>query len=72
MDSQALDKVCKSIYRRFPNVKGSRPKVSTQGEDRYLLIFSAKGETPDGKTITQTLRVVADETGRVLKTSMSR
>ena len=72
MESNALDKVCKNIYRRFPTVSGKRPKVSKQGDDRYLLIFSGKGETPDGKTIQQTLRVVATEDGKVVKTSMSR
>jgi len=72
MDDKALDQVCKKIYRRFPSLKNKRPKVSKQGDDRYLLVFSGSGETPDGKSIQQTIRVVASNDGNILKTSMSR
>ena len=72
MDKKALDKVCKNIYSRFPPMKNARPKVSRQGENRFLLIFSGSGETPDGKTIKQTVRVVATDDGNIIKTSMSR
>ena len=72
MDKKSVDKVCKNIYKRFPPLSGSRPKVSKQGEDRYLLVFSGSGKTPDGKTIQQTIRVVATDEGRIIKTSMSR
>ncbi len=72
MDKNALDKVCHQIYQRFPPVKNKRPKVSVQGNDRFLLIFSGSGKTPDGKTIAQTVRVVATADGRIIKTSMSR
>jgi len=72
MEKKALDKVCKSIYSRFPPMKNARPKVSKQGENRFLLIFSGSGETPDGKTIKQTVRVVATDDGNIIKTSMSR
>jgi hypothetical protein len=72
MDKKAIDLVCKNIYHRFPPFKNVRPKVSTQGEGRYLLLFKSSGETPDGRTIKETLRVVAGEDGKILKTSMSR
>lgn len=72
MDKNSIDKVCKSIYRRFPPLKDQRPKVSKQSDDRYLLLFSGSGKTPDGKTIEQSVRVVATEEGRIIKTSMSR
>jgi hypothetical protein len=71
MDSKAQEKVCKNIYQRFPPLQDKRPKVSKQGEN-YLLIFSGAGETPDGKRIQQTVRVVATEDGKIIKTSMSR
>jgi hypothetical protein len=72
MEKKALDKVCNHIYRRFPPLKDKRPRVSKQGENHYLLIFSGSGESPDGKTIQQTIRVVATEDGNIVKTSMSR
>lgn len=72
MDKNAVDRVCKSIYRRFPPFKNTHPKISQQSEDRYLLIFSGSGETPNGKKIQQIVRVVATNDGKIIKTSMSR
>jgi hypothetical protein len=72
MEKKALEKVCNNIYRRFPPLKDKRPRVSKQGENHYLLIFSGSGESPDGMTIQQTVRVVATEDGNIVKTSMSR
>lgn len=72
MDKNVIDEICKNIYRRFPPVKGKRPKVSKQSENRYLLVFSGSGSTPDGQRIQHTVRVVADEEGRIIKASTSR
>jgi hypothetical protein len=72
MDKRAVDEVSIKIYQRFPPLKGQRPKISKQGENQFLLVFSGSGKTPDGKTIRQTVRVVATDTGKILKTSMSR
>lgn len=72
MDKKAIDRVCSQIFRRFPPLKNAAPKITKQGEGRYLLIFSASGEGPDGRKIQHTVRVVASEEGRILKTSMSR
>jgi hypothetical protein len=72
MDNSVLDKVCARVYQRFPYLNGKKPKVSRQAEGRYLLLFSGSSKTPDGKSIQQTLRVVASDEGRILKTSMSR
>lgn len=72
MDKSILDKLCKQIYKQFPIVKDKSPIVSKQGDDRYLLVFSSSGTTPDGKTIQHRIRVVATEDGQILKSSMSR
>ena len=72
MNKISMDKVCKIVYRRFPALNHKRPKVTSHGENRYLLIFSGSGKTPDGKTITNTVRVVSDDEGKIIKTSMSR
>ena len=72
MEKSALENVCKSVYRRFPSLKDKRPRVIRQGEDHYLIVFSGSGESPDGKNIQQTVRVVATEDGKIVKTSMSR
>jgi hypothetical protein len=72
MDKVILEKVCQNVYKRFPVVKGQRPKVSKQADDRYLLVFSSSGKSVDGQSMQHMLRVVAAEDGRILKTSMSR
>jgi len=72
MDNKTVNKICKTIYRKYPMLNGKRPKVTLHGENRYLLIFSGTGQTPDGKKITNNVRVVADKSGRIIKTSMSR
>ena len=72
MDKKSIESVCHKIYHRFPPFRNKAPKVSKQGSDRYLLIFSGSGTTPDGKNIQQTLRVVATDDGRIIKTSMNR
>ena len=72
MDKSTLDTLCQQVYRKFPNVKGLAPVVTKQGEDRYLLVFTGSGATPDGKTIQQKVRVVATGAGQIIKSTMSR
>lgn len=72
MNKQALDKVCKDVYQQFTTVDAVKPKVTRQGDNKYLLVFSGSGETPDGRTIKQNIRVVVTDDGRIIKTSMSR
>ena len=71
MESSAIDRVCQSVYRQFPELKGVRPSVR-QSEANFLLIFSGKVKTADEKTLPRTVRVTANEKGNVLKLSTSR
>lgn len=72
MDITSIEKISKSVYKRFPQFKNRQPKVSPQSSGRFLLIFSNSGKTPDGKALQQIVRVVATEDGKIIKTSMSR
>lgn len=72
MEKSSLEKVCRKIYNRFPPLKGKRPKVSKQAGGNYLLVFSGSGKSPDGRSIQQTVRVVASGDGKIIKSSMSR
>jgi len=72
METKSIEKVNQKIYRQYPPLANKKPKVSKQGEGRYLLIYTSAGTSPDGKNIQQKIRVVATEDGRILKTSMSR
>jgi hypothetical protein len=72
MDRQALKSICDQIYRRFPEVSGSQPKVQDRPGSQYLIIFNGSGKAADGRKIGRTVRVVADQQGHVLKVTTSR
>jgi hypothetical protein len=80
MDNKHLDSICKQIYKRFPELSGSRPKVQAQklntGDSevpsQYLLIFQGARTTADGKSINRIVRVVASDQGKILKVTTSR
>ena len=72
MDSSAIDHVCQSVYRQFPELRGSHPTVRSQADGQFLLIFNGKAKAADGKTISRTVRVTASEKGGIVKLSTSR
>jgi hypothetical protein len=72
MDRETMKKVCQQIYRRFPDVEGSKPKVRSYDQDLSLLIFSGKGTTADGRSIGRTVRVVVNPDGKIKKVTTSR
>jgi hypothetical protein len=72
MDDKSKDKVCSSVYRQFPEMRGAHPTVKSLPGGKYQLIFHGKAEAADGKTIERTVRVAADENGKILKLSTSR
>jgi len=51
---------------------GINPKVSQQTEDRYLLLYTKSVEMAAGRKMEQTIRVIADSQGNVLKLSGSK
>jgi hypothetical protein len=81
MDAKLLKSITTQIYRRFPEVSGSQPKVSPQStpqaksgssEITYLITYRGQVKSPDGKTIPRIVRVTANSKGQVLKVSTSR
>lgn len=72
MDREFVTAICRQVYRRFPEMEGRAPKVKPQGESQVLLIFSAKVASASGHAIEKTVRVVASNTGKILKMSESR
>jgi hypothetical protein len=72
MESSAINHVCQSVYRQFPELHGVHPSVRSQPGDKFLLIFSGKVKTADGKSLPRTVRVTADEKGSILKLTTSR
>jgi len=72
METQAIEKVSRHVAQRFPALKGKHPKVQSYAGDQFLLIFKGKAKTADGKTIQQTVRVVAKPDGKIVKLTASR
>jgi hypothetical protein len=72
MDSKSKSSVCNTVYHQFPELKGVNPTVKELPADKFQLIFHGKALTENGKSMPRTVRVVADENGKVLKLSTSR
>ncbi len=72
MNSQLIASICEQVYRRFPEVSGSRPTVQDRPGSQYLLIFRGSAKSADGKSIAHTIRVVANAAGKIVKVSSSR
>jgi hypothetical protein len=72
MDSSAKNQVCNAVYRQFPELNGANPSVTSLPAGKVQLIFHGKAKAADGKTINRTVRVTADENGRVIKLTTSR
>lgn len=72
MESRIKSSICAEVYRQFPEVKGNSPEVKAMPGDKYQLVFHGKVKTEDGKSLSRTVRVVADDSGRIIKLSTSR
>jgi hypothetical protein len=72
MNREILESICSQIYRRFPEVTGSQPKVQNRPDGHFLLIFNGKAKTADGRNIPRTVRVVANPVGKITKVTTSR
>ena len=75
MNAGTIRKIGNKVSRQFPEIAGSRPKVTQQKsgrEAKYLLTFKGSGSGPGGRALSRTVRVIADERGNIIKVSTSR
>lgn len=81
MDDKTFENVCKEVYRRFPEIRGVKPKIqpyrpssahSTAATTKTLFIFQGSGLTDNKKSLTYLVRVVVNADGSILRMSMSR
>jgi hypothetical protein len=72
MDDATLQRVIKSIQSDYPKTRACKPRVSKQADGRNLITFSYCDTLPGSKSISQSLRIVVDNQGRILKKSSSR
>jgi len=76
MDQDTKQRIAHHVSRSFPEMNGVRPSVRQQGgkngNAQYLLIFKGKSSLPGGRTMNRIVRVVADESGNIIRMSTSR
>ncbi|OGO68076.1 MAG: hypothetical protein A2Z49_05305 [Chloroflexi bacterium RBG_19FT_COMBO_56_12] len=81
MDAKHIKSISSQIYRRFPEVAGTQPKVQAQSAPQaksintdltYLITFRGSVISADGKSILRIVRVIANAQGRILKVTTSR
>jgi len=81
MHPEIVAEINTKIYRKFPEMRGIRPKVRKQpvpkGQARpkkpvYLLTYSKKARGPGNVTIPRWVRVSATPEGKIIKTTTSR
>jgi hypothetical protein len=76
MDQNIKQRIARHVSRSFPEMDGVRPSVRQQGDKngngQYLLIFKGKSTLPGGETMNRIVRVVADESGKIIRMSTSR
>ena len=81
MDSKLIKTISNQVYKRFPELSGSRPQVRRQNQPgarsapaspTYLLIYKGSAKTANGKSIPRPVRVTANTQGKILKITTSR
>jgi hypothetical protein len=72
MDQKIISSVCKQVYQKFPEVRGSTPKMKIQANESVLFIFDGKVKTADGRTMQRTVRAVVNSAGKITKLTTSR
>ena len=75
MKSKVKTKINKQVSKSFPEMRGISPSVKREGKgskEHYLLVYTGQAELPGGRSIKRIVRVVADETGSILRMSTSR
>jgi hypothetical protein len=81
MDQEIIRKINKEVYRRFPEIKGKKPKIqlmkSTEKKNNgrpqsYLLVYGSQVSTSTGQSMSRMVRVVATEAGEIIKITTSK
>jgi hypothetical protein len=81
MNEKLIENICLEVYRRFPELRGKRPRVQpfslernnlANASPKFLLTFSGQATTATNKTLPCLVRVVVSAQGKILKMSMSR
>jgi hypothetical protein len=77
MKQEAIEKVNRKVSKQFPELGSIRPTVRSQSKSsnskqKFTLTYKGKATLPNGRTMSRIVRVVADETGKIVKMSTSK
>ena len=72
MNSSAVEKVNRTVYKEYSFYKGVKPKVSENSKGELLLIYEKNEMTSDGLSLPMQLRVKADAQGGIRSVSGSK
>lgn len=77
MKPKAVTQITRKVVEQFPEMNGVEPDVRRQGvpdngASQYLLTYKGESALPGGRSLKRIVRVVADETGHVIRISTSR
>ena len=77
MKTETVQSISKQVYRRFPEFKGIKPKVRSQSTPKtdqktYLLTYATRARIDEERFLDRWIRVVVDESGKIIKLSTSR
>jgi len=75
LKAKLIDKISQEVYRKHPDLKGVKPKVTPrEGEPagETLLVYKKKVAGPGGKSLNRIVRAVADQDGKIKKISTSK
>lgn len=77
MDPKLINKISKTVYQKFPEMLGSKPKVQQPKSmeakpGTMILIYHSMSTDLHGHTIPRHVRVVSDAKGNIIRISTSR
>ena len=79
MDKKLIGKISEAVYKKFPELKGNKPKIkpeaqakSIQAKNKYILTYKGFAIDQSGRKFPRNVRVVADQKGKILRMSTSR
>lgn len=79
MNADILKSISTQVFRRFPELEGTKPKVQPQSTPKslseqmnYLIIYKGVVKTTEGKSVQRIVRIVATSKGKILKMTTSR
>ncbi|MCC6146308.1 MAG: hypothetical protein IT308_01940 [Anaerolineaceae bacterium] len=72
LEPTIIQRISAEVYRKYPAVNSSKPKIKPYTDGQYLLIFQGSGRAANGAIIETTVRAVASESGKIIKLSASK